>query len=112
MQMDDFDYQEPDWTSPESLRLCAARLKAQMAKQAIAMDRFRRFAPTPVPHNPFADIAPDDPAVAEERAIAYRTARAKEEILAALAAEKQQAQQQRSDAQQQFRQTAIGRLFR
>jgi hypothetical protein len=109
------DYVEPDWNDPDSLRACAARLKLAAALTAIEAGKYARFAAR---HDPgsvrdlMPDYVPEDPAVAEERERDIRTARAKQEILDALAAEERQVQQQQSNARQQFRQTPIGRLFR
>jgi hypothetical protein len=111
MSMD--DYIEPDWTNPASLRACAERLKANAAKMAIEMDKYRRFKPEPVAGNPFVDLLDEnyveDPAVTAERETFFRTQRAKAEIEAALAEE---AKQQQAKARQQFYSSGIGRLLR
>jgi hypothetical protein len=111
--MDD-TYIEPNWQDPASLRHCAERLKQQAARMAIEMSKYQRFAPEPN-KNPFVDLVqdytPEDPAAVEEREAFFRTQRAKDQILAALAAEKQQAAQQREEAQTAFSNSAIGKLF-
>jgi hypothetical protein len=109
----DYDYVEPDWTDPASLRACAARLKQHAAKMAVEMDKYRRFKPEPVAGDPFADIdGAEDPAVTEQRKRDYRTWQAKREIEAALAEEKHQEQQRQAKRNRDFyRGSSIGRLF-
>jgi hypothetical protein len=105
------DYVEPDWTNPASLRAAAERLKASAAKMAVEMGKFNRFAVTPVSHNPFGDLAVDDPATVEARETAFRTERARREIMDALAAEQRQQAQARDQAHTAFYTSPIGRLL-
>jgi hypothetical protein len=58
------------------------------------------------------DCAPEDPAITEQRERDYRTLRAKDEIMRALEAKKQEAKQQQRQELQQFYKTPIGRLMR
>jgi hypothetical protein len=110
----DYDYTEPDWTNPASLRAAAERLKQQAAKMAVEMDKYRRFKPEPVAGDPFADIddTPEDPAVTEQRERDYRTWQAKREIMDALAEEERQTKQQQQRELQAFYRTDLGRLLR
>jgi hypothetical protein len=107
------DLIEPDWTNPASLRAAAARLKANAAKMAVEMDKYRRFKPEPVAGDPFADIdGAEDPAVTEQRERDYRTWQAKQEIMDALAEEERQTKQQQQRELRAFYRTDLGRLLR
>jgi hypothetical protein len=105
------DYIEPDWTDPVSLRHCAERLKMQAAKMATELAKYNRFAVTPVDTDPFANLVADDPATVEARETAFRTERARREIMNAL----QQAEAEKAQARQQthtaFYTSPIGRLL-
>jgi hypothetical protein len=107
------DLAEPDWTSPQSLRLAAARCRTRGLLLATEAARYERFAPqvTPIPHDPFADLAVEDEATRERRGADFAAARvelAEQQIRAALADEERQAAERKRSA---FKTTGIGRLL-
>jgi hypothetical protein len=112
----DMAYIEPDWNDPESLRACAARLRLQATQMAVEAAKYQRFKPEQ--HDPFSGVSGmmqghvEDDATREERERDFRTARAKQEIMAALAAEEQQQVQAHQQRQAAFDATAMGQLFR
>jgi hypothetical protein len=107
--MNMWEYQEPDWDDPKSLREAAAKLNLRAAQRAIELEKYQRFELKPVPHNPFLDVMPEDPAVAEERERFFRTERAKQQIMDALAEDERQAEQAKAEA---LRKTPLARLMR
>src|SRR5262249_9164182 len=105
-----YEYIEPDWDDPASLRACAARLKLQAAQMQIEANKYAHLVPVEI--NPFADLVSEDPAEAETREADFAAAgaaQAKREILEALAKQEEAAKQQ---AHREFYRTPIGRLLR
>jgi hypothetical protein len=109
-----WEYVEPDWDDPSSLRLAAARLRARAEMRDVELSKFRHFAPEPEPDPLPAGVSRlmRDHTYDEEAEEKFRTAKARAEIERALLAEQAETQQKLDQKRAAMRRTVLGGLLR